>query len=71
MIFAWWHALIIALPMLPTLWGIWHIWSHDFNGNPQKRALWLVLVVFLPCIGGLIYLCCGRKYAGSPLRRKA
>ncbi|MFT3958899.1 MAG: PLD nuclease N-terminal domain-containing protein [Desulfovibrio sp.] len=46
--------------MIPTLWSILHIWGHEFE-TPQQRALWLVLVVFLPCVGGIIYIFTGRK----------
>jgi hypothetical protein len=49
--------------MLPTLWSIRHIWTHEFE-EPQQRALWLVLVVFAPVVGGLAYIFTGRKKAG-------
>ncbi|MDR1777106.1 MAG: PLDc N-terminal domain-containing protein [Desulfovibrio sp.] len=62
MTFAWWHAGAALVPMLPTFWSIWHIWAHEFE-DPQQRALWLVLVVFAPVVGGLIYICAGRKRA--------
>ena len=62
MSFAWWHAVVVWIPMLPTFWSIWHIWNHDFP-NPQARALWLVLVVFVPVIGGIIYIFTGRRTA--------
>lgn len=63
---AWWHVLVALIPMLPTFWSIVHIWGHRF-ANPTQRALWLVLVVFLPVIGGLIYIVAGRRKAGAPL----
>ena len=62
MSFAWWHAVVVWIPMLPTFWSIWQIWNHDFP-TPQARALWLVLVVFVPVIGGIIYIFTGRKTA--------
>jgi len=62
MTFAWWHVVVALLPMLPTFWSIWHIWGHEFS-SPQQRALWLVLVVFLPVLGGLIYIVAGRGKA--------
>jgi hypothetical protein len=60
--FVWWHAALAVAPMLPTLWSIRHICAHKFE-NPQQRALWLVLVVFVPVVGGLAYIFSGRKKA--------
>lgn len=65
MTFAWWHIPLVLLPMLPTLWSIMHIWRHQFSG-PQQRSLWLLLVVFVPVLGGLIYIFTGRRKAGDP-----
>lgn len=62
MTFSWWHLLVLILPMLPTFWSIWDIWNHDFPTR-EKRLLWLVFVVFVPVIGGLIYIFTGRKQA--------
>lgn len=67
MTFAWWHVLVALVPMLPAFWSIWHIWTHAFNGDVQKKMLWLVLVVFLPVLGGLIYVAAGRTKAGARL----
>lgn len=60
--FAWWHLALAWLPMVPTFWSIWHIWNHSFP-TFHKKMLWLILVVFLPVIGGIIYILWGRKYA--------
>lgn len=62
MTFAWWHVFVWLLPMLPTFWSIWHIWTHAF-ADYQTRMLWLVFVVFVPVIGGIIYIILGRKRA--------
>ncbi|MBO4300184.1 MAG: PLDc N-terminal domain-containing protein [Desulfovibrio sp.] len=62
MTFQWWHVLVALIPMLPTFWSILHVWRHEFS-TPQQRALWLVLVVFLPVVGGLIYIFTGRRKA--------
>ena len=56
MTFAWWHVLVAIIPILPNLWGVWHIWSHDFNDDLPKKVTWLMLCVFLPVVGGLLYL---------------
>lgn len=67
MTFAWWHVVVAALPLLPAFWSIWHIWTHAFDGEMNKKMMWLVLVVFLPVLGGLIYIAVGRKKAGKRL----
>jgi len=71
MTFAWWHLAVALIPVLPNLWSVWHVWSHDFNGVMQTKIVWLLLSVFLPCIGGLAYLFIGRKQAGASLLKKA
>lgn len=54
--------LLIALciPVIPNLWAIWHAFHCDFQ-NPYEKMVWLLLSVFLPFIGGLLYLIWGRK----------
>lgn len=49
---------LLALPMLPNLWGIWHAYKHRFQG--QEQIIWMLACVFLPLIGGLAYLLVGR-----------
>lgn len=65
MTFAWWHIPLALLPLLPTFWSILHIWRHQF-ASPVQRAHWLMLVVFVPVFGGLIYIVTGRRKAGDP-----
>lgn len=65
----WWYLIFAILPTLPNLWSIWHIWSHDFNDDMQKKVLWLVLAVFIPVLGGIIYIVAGRQHAGKPVPR--
>lgn len=62
MTFAWWHVLVVLVPILPNLYSIWHIWTHSFK-PPEKRFYWLALAVFVPVLGGLIYIFYGRKQA--------
>ncbi len=64
----WWHYLILALPILPNLYSIWHIRSHYF-ADEQQKSLWFLLAVFVPVIGGIVYLLIGRKKASkTPLQ---
>lgn len=60
----WWHWILLALPILPNLWSIRHIGTHRF-AEPAQRLLWLALCIFVPCLGGLIYVFFGRSRALS------
>lgn len=62
MTFSWWHALLWLIPILPNFWSIWDIWNHSFI-TPERRMYWLLLAVFVPVLGGLIYIFAGRKQA--------
>ena len=52
--------LVLLLPMVPTFWAIVDVAYRDF-GSLKKKALWAGLVVFVPCLGGLVYLVFGRR----------
>ena len=52
--------LMLLLPMVPTFWAIVDIAYRDF-GTLKKKALWGALIVFIPCLGGLVYLILGRR----------
>jgi hypothetical protein len=58
----WWHFVLLALPILPNLWSILHVGTHRFP-DPVERVLWLTLCIFVPCIGGLVYVIFGRRRA--------
>lgn len=60
--FSWWHLVLFLLPMLPTFWSIWDIWNHSFP-SMEKKMIWLIIVVFIPVIGGIIYIFTGRTQA--------
>lgn len=50
----------MIIPILPNLWGIFHVYKNQFP-TPQERAAWLMALVILPVIGGLGYILFGRK----------
>ncbi len=53
---------LLALPILPNLWCIWHAYRSEFD-NPATKVLWMAAGVFLPVIGGLMYLIFGMRRA--------
>mgnify|MGYP006279305903 FL=1 len=52
--------LLLIIPILPNLWAIWHSFRCEFN-TPQEKMAWLAASVFLPVIGGIIYIIWGRR----------
>jgi len=52
--------LIFLLPMVPTFWAIVDVAYREF-GSIRKKVLWGAFVVFVPCMGGIIYLIFGRR----------
>jgi hypothetical protein len=47
--------LICVLLIIPTFWAIVDIAHRDF-GSIKKKALWGAFVVFVPPLGGIVYL---------------
>ena len=66
MTFAWWHVLVALIPILPNHTTNTQNTNHP-NSSYQQKAIWLVIAVFLPVLGGLIYIFAGRKHAGEKL----
>lgn len=66
--FVWWHILIILLPILPNLWSIWNIWTHSFKDYNQK-IIWLLIAIFLPFLGGLLYIFIGHRHILSAVAK--
>jgi hypothetical protein len=55
-----WQIALLALPILPNLWCIWHAMRHDFPGE-HERYLWMMLGTFLPVAGGLADIAFGLR----------
>ncbi len=53
---------MVAIPMLPNLWSIYHAFTRFFETREEKK-LWILVAVFIPVIGGLAYIFVGRKRA--------
>ena len=58
----WWQLALLFLPVLLNLWGIWHAYRHTFPTQPE-RLLWMLLSIFIPVLGGLLYLIFGLRRA--------
>ncbi len=53
-----WQILVLFMPFLLNVFGIWHAYSHTFP-TPVERIGWLLACVMLPFLGGVIYLLFG------------
>jgi len=53
---------LLLLPILPNLWAIWHLHTHE-HPTPQERMAWIVAQIVLPVVGGVGYILFGRKRA--------
>lgn len=54
-----WQLALLFAPALLNLWGIWHAMRHEFP-TPAERLVWVVVCIFLPILGGFVYLVAGR-----------
>ena len=52
--------VLLLIPILPNLWSIWHVFHCDFP-TPQEKMGWVAAAIFLPVLGGLLYIFWGRK----------
>lgn len=55
-------AVFFIVPILPSMWAIRHVHGHVFR-TPLERSLWFALTVFIPILGGILYILFGRRYA--------
>ncbi|MFH1148537.1 MAG: PLD nuclease N-terminal domain-containing protein [Pseudomonadota bacterium] len=44
----------LLLPMVPTFLAIRDVVHRPF-ADPQKKMIWLLVIVFLPVLGGIVY----------------
>lgn len=56
---------LLLLPIVFTFWAIVDLAQRDL-GSIKRKAVWGFIVVFLPPVGGPIYLVFGRK----PVKKK-
>ncbi len=55
-----WQLVLLFLPVLLNLWGIWHAFSHSF-ATPVERLIWIAVCIFIPFLGGLAYILFGYR----------
>lgn len=57
---------LLMLPAVLNLWTIWHAMNHAFP-QEKERLLWVLAGIFLPVLGGILYLIFGFKRC-KPIR---
>lgn len=58
------HLVILFIPAIPNLFGIWHAYHRVFP-TPQERLIWMGVCIFVPMLGGLAYLLFGVRRASK------
>ena len=56
---------LLLLPILPNCFAIWHCFHREFP-TPLERMFWFLLAIFVPVLGGIVYLLWGRKRGVKP-----
>lgn len=51
---------LAIIPILPNMWCIYHAFKREFP-TPAEKMAWMGVGVFIPVVGGLIYLIWGRR----------
>lgn len=54
------YLMLMAIPIIPNLWSIWHAFHREFPSVNEKMA-WIGIGVFVPVLGGLAYLLFGLR----------
>lgn len=67
----WWQIALLFLSALLNLWDIWHVFNHTFETS-LEWVLWMVACVFVPVLGGMVYVLfgwwCAHRLELSPQR---
>lgn len=51
--------LFLALPTILWLWALIDCVKREFKGS--DKLIWVLVIIFLPLIGAILYLTIGRK----------
>lgn len=54
-----WQSLMVAILVLPVI-ALIHMLRNDFRG--KHRLVWLLIIVFLPPFGSILYFIMGKRY---------
>lgn len=55
-----WFWFLMALIFILPLVALYHILKHEFK--PRNRLIWVLIIVFLPIFGPILYFIMGKKY---------
>ncbi|MFD2248538.1 PLDc N-terminal domain-containing protein [Pontibacter ruber] len=58
--------LFLGIPTILWLWALIDLLNSDFEKGIDK-LIWLVVIVFIPLLGALLYLLFGRKQKARSL----
>jgi preprotein translocase subunit YajC len=56
--------ILIVLPFIFWLWALIDILKNDFKGS--NKIVWLLLVIFIPVLGFVLYFLIGKKQKIQP-----
>lgn len=54
-----WTSLMVALLVLPVL-ALIHMVQQNFRG--RHRLIWVLIILFLPFFGAILYFIMGKRY---------
>lgn len=57
-------SIFVFLPLILTLWALIDILRSTFKDNTSK-LVWVIVVIFVPILGALLYLAMGRSQKAS------
>ncbi len=57
--------VVLVLVILPNYIAIWQSFHREFP-SPLERMFWFLLAIFVPLLGGLVFLVWGRKRGRKP-----
>lgn len=55
-----WFWLFMALVFILPIVALFHILQNEYKG--RNRLIWLLIIVFLPIFGSILYFIMGKRY---------
>ena len=56
--------LFVGLPLLLTIYCLYDITRSTFK-DPSNKIIWVIITVFIPILGAILYLVLGRSQKAS------